>query len=75
MCKITGIVTLWRANEGFKVLRPSGFEIFQFFSIAPEIFANKIFSDKIMKFNFSFMQIAELLYKFIVVIYYDAIKL
>ena len=37
------MVTLWHAIEGFKVLRPSGFEIFQFFSIVPEIFAKNIF--------------------------------
>ena len=40
------MVTLWQANEGFKVLRPSGLEKFQFSSIAPKIFA------QIMKFFF-----------------------
>ena len=50
---MTGMVTLWQ-NEGSKVLRPPGFEIFQFFSIAPEILAKQNFR-KIMKFNFSLM--------------------
>ena len=31
---MTEIVTLWQANESFKVLRPSGFEIyFSFFQL------------------------------------------
>ena len=51
------MVTLWQANEGFKVLRPSGLEKFQFSSIVPKIFA------QIMKFYFFFSD-AELLYQF-----------
>ena len=43
---MTGMVTLWQANEGSKVFRPSGFEIFQFF------FNLVLISDKKMKFYF-----------------------
>ena len=43
---MSGMVTLW-----FKVLRPLGFEIFQFFSIAPKeiAFGANMFVDMIVK--------------------------
>ena len=35
---MTAIVTLWLANDGLKVLRPSIIEMFKFLAKAPGIF-------------------------------------
>ena len=61
------MVTLWQANEGFKVLRPSGLEKFQFSSIAPKIFA------QFMKFYFFSVMLNYCINLLVVV--YDTIKL